>query len=140
MEVDAETGEVSLERYTVVDDFGTLINPMLVEGQVHGGVVQGIGQALQEDTVYAEDGQLLSGSYMDYTLPRAEDVPNFSFHSHPVPATTNVLGAKGCGEAGTSGALPAVMNAVVDALRTANGTSHIDMPATAQRVWQALNL
>lgn len=140
VEVDAETGEVSLERYTVVDDFGTLINPMLVEGQVHGGVVQGIGQALQEDAVYGEDGQLLSGSYMDYTLPRAEDIPNFSFHSRPVPATTNILGAKGCGEAGTSGALPAVMNAVVDALRAANGTRHIDMPATAQRVWQALNL
>ena len=123
----------------MVDDFGTLINPMLVEGQVHGGVVQGIGQALMEDAVYDGDGQLVAGSYMDYALPRADDLPTFEFHSRPVPATTNPLGAKGCGEAGTTGALPAVMNAVVDVLARETGAVHLDMPATPQRVWQALN-
>ena len=119
-------------------DFGTLINPMLVEGQVHGGVAPGIGQALLEHTVYDESGQLVSGSYMDYALPRAADMPDFDFLSHPVTATTNVLGAKGCGEAGTTGSMPAVMNAVVDALARRNGITHIDMPATRQQVWRAL--
>ena len=139
VEIEPETGEVEVVRYTVVDDFGTLINPMLVEGQVHGGVVQGIGQALMENTVYDEAGQLIAGSYMDYTMPRADDVPSFAFGSHPVPAKTNPLGAKGCGEAGTTGALPAVMNAVVDALHREKGITHMDMPATAERVWEALN-
>jgi len=111
---------------------------MLVEGQVHGGIVQGIGQALMEDTVYDEDGQLLSGSFMDYAMPRADDVPFFAFGSHPVPAATNPLGVKGCGEAGVSGALPAVMNAIVDALAD-RGVTHVDMPATPERVWRALN-
>ena len=112
---------------------------MLVEGQVHGGIVQGLGQALMEETVYDGAGQLLSGSYMDYALPRADCAPNFDFASHPVPATTNPLGAKGCGEAGTTGALPAIMNAIVDVLARERGITHIDMPATPERVWAALN-
>jgi carbon-monoxide dehydrogenase large subunit len=137
LEIDPETGTVDIDRYATVNDFGVLINPLLVEGQLHGGVVQGIGQALMERTVYDEDGQLLTGSYMDYALPRAPDVPNFTFVSHAVPAKTNVLGAKGCGEAGCAGSLPAVMNAVVDAL-SSYGLTHIDMPATPHRIWQAI--
>jgi len=137
IEIDPETGAVEIARYAMVNDFGTIINPLLVEGQLHGGVVQGIGQALMERTVYDADGQLLTGSYMDYAVPRAPDVPNFTFVSHPVPAKTNVLGVKGCGEAGCAGSLPAVMNAVVDALSPC-GLRHIDMPATPQRIWQAL--
>ena len=137
LEIDPETGGVEIQRYTMVNDFGTIINPLLVEGQLHGGVVQGIGQALMERTVYDEDGQLLTGSYMDYALPRAPDVPNFTFVSHAVPATTNVLGVKGCGEAGCAGSLPAVMNAVVDAL-SSRGLRHVDMPATPHHIWQAI--
>ena len=139
IEIEPETGRIEVVRYSVVDDFGTLINPMLVEGQVHGGIVQGLGQAMMEDTVYDADGQLIAGSYMDYAMPRADDVPAFDFGSHPVPCTPNPLGAKGCGEAGTSGALPAVMNAVVDALAEAKGLTHIDMPVTPEKVWAALN-
>ncbi|MCH9675700.1 MAG: xanthine dehydrogenase family protein molybdopterin-binding subunit [Gammaproteobacteria bacterium] len=139
VEIDTETGEIDTVAYAVVDDFGTLINPMLVEGQVHGGVVQGLGQALLEHTVYDETGQLLAGSYMDYALPRADQIPDFKFDSHPVPARTNSLGAKGCGEAGTTGSLPALMNAIVDALASAGGPVHFDMPATPERVWAALN-
>ena len=139
VEIEPETGEVEVVSYSVVDDFGTLINPMLVEGQVHGGVTQGLGQALMENVVYDESGQLIAGSYMDYAIPRATHVPNFEFDSHPVPATTNPLGAKGCGEAGTTGALPAVMNAVVDGLAHAKGITEFDMPATSERVWKALN-
>jgi len=137
VEVDPDSGRVDIVKYTTVNDFGTLLNPLLVEGQVHGGVVQGIGQALLEMTAYNEDGQFLTGSYMDYALPRASDSPMMSFASEPAPATTNPLGAKGCGEAGCAGALPSVMNALVDALRD-HGVSHIDMPATPQRVWQIL--
>jgi carbon-monoxide dehydrogenase large subunit len=137
VEIDPETGATTLASYVVVDDFGTLVNPALVEGQVHGGVVQGLGQALMERTNYDEDGQLLSGSFMDYALPRADDVPDFRFESAPVPATTNPLGVKGCGEAGVTGALPAIMNAVVDALGT-RGVEHMDMPATPERIWRAL--
>jgi aerobic carbon-monoxide dehydrogenase large subunit len=137
LEIDPETGTVAIDRYSTVNDFGTIINPLLVEGQLHGGVVQGIGQALMERTVYDPDGQLLTGSYMDYALPRAPDVPNFTFVSHAVPATTNPLGVKGCGEAGCAGSLPAVMNAVVDAL-SPYGLKHIDMPATPHRIWQAI--
>ncbi len=106
-------------------------------GQAHGGIAQGIGQALTEAVAYDEDGQLMTGSYMDYALPRAGDAPSFGFISHPVPARTNTLGVKGCGEAGCAGSLPAVMNAVVDAL-SAFGITHIDMPATPLRVWQAI--
>ena len=116
VEVDPDTGMTEVVKYTFVNDFGVVINPLLVDGQAHGGIVQGIGQALRESTVYDEDGQLLTGSYMDYAMPRAEDAPLFRHASHPVPATTNPLGAKGCGEAGCAGALPSVMNALVDAL------------------------
>ena len=135
VEVDEDTGVVEVVRYVMANDFGTLVNPMLVEGQAHGGVLQGIGQALLERTAYDEDGQLQSGSFMDYTMPQAIHAPGFVFRSHPVPARTNVLGAKGCGEAGCAGALPAVMNALADALG-----QHIEMPATPERVWQALQL
>src|SRR6266851_1625339 len=137
VEVDPETGAVDVVRYTFVNDFGVVINPLLVDGQAHGGIVQGIGQALREHTVYDDEGQLLTGSYMDYAMPRAEDAPLFVNASHPVPATTNPLGAKGCGEAGCAGALPSVMNALVDAL-SEFGIRHIDMPATPERVWQAI--
>jgi carbon-monoxide dehydrogenase large subunit len=137
VEIDPDTGVVEVARYHMVNDFGTIINPLLVEGQTHGGVVQGIGQALMERTVFDDDGQLLTGTFMDYAMPRASDAPLFHFLSHPVPAKTNVLGAKGCGEAGCAGSLPAVMNAVVDAL-SEYGIRHIDMPATPARVWQAI--
>jgi carbon-monoxide dehydrogenase large subunit len=137
VEVDPETGEVRVDRYTAVDDFGTLVNPMLAEGQVHGGVVQGIGQALLEHAVYDRAGQLRAGSFLDYALPRADGVPSIEVGFHPVPATTNPLGVKGCGEAGVTGALPAVMNAVFDAV-AARGIRHLDMPATPERIWRAL--
>ncbi|WP_326880699.1 xanthine dehydrogenase family protein molybdopterin-binding subunit [Aliidongia sp.] len=137
VEIDPETGVVEVAAYAMVNDFGTVINPLLVEGQLHGGVLQGIGQALLEHTVYDEQGQLLTGSFMDYAMPRAIHAPPFRFASHPVPATTNPLGVKGCGEAGCAGALPAVMNALVDALAPF-GVRHFDMPATPERVWQAI--
>jgi aerobic carbon-monoxide dehydrogenase large subunit len=137
VEIDPETGLVEVVRYTFVDDFGVVINPLLVTGQAHGGIVQGIGQALREHTVYDEHGQLLTGSYMDYAMPRADDAPLFTSASHPVPAKTNPLGAKGCGEAGCAGALPSVMNALVDALAE-YGIHHLDMPATPERVWRAI--
>jgi carbon-monoxide dehydrogenase large subunit len=138
VEIDPDTGIVSVVKYAMVNDFGNLLNPLLAEGQAHGGVVQGIGQALMERTVYDRDGQLVSGSYMDYTMPRADNAPMFEFGSHPVPATTNPLGVKGCGEAGCAGALPAVMNAVIDALKPYR-IRHIDMPATPERVWRAIH-
>ncbi len=138
VEIDPETGSLRIDRYAAVDDFGTVINPLLAEGQVHGGIVQGIGQCLTERMVYDGDGQLLSGSFMDYALPRAEDVPRFDIGFHAVPATSNPLGAKGCGEAGVSGALPTVMAAVNDALAS-RGAGPIDMPATPDRIWAALN-
>jgi carbon-monoxide dehydrogenase large subunit len=137
VEVDPDTGNIEIVKYTAVNDFGTIVNPMLVDGQTHGGVVQGIGQTLMEHTVYDEDGQLLSGSFMDYALPRAHNVPEFAVHSHPVPAKTNPLGVKGCGEAGCAGSLTSIMNAVVDAL-SVYGIKHIDMPASPPRVWQAI--
>ena len=137
VEVDPDTGMVEVVKYTFVNDFGTVINPLLVDGQAHGGIVQGIGQAVLEQTVYDVHGQLLTGSYMDYAMPRAGDAPLFVHASHPVPATTNPLGAKGCGEAGCAGALPSVMNALVDAL-SEFGIRHIDMPATPERVWRAI--
>lgn len=138
VEIDPDTGQIDVVRYFMVNDFGTLINPMLVEGQAHGGVVQGIGQAIFERTVYDGQGQPVAGTYMDYALPRASDAPSFSITSHPVPCKTNSLGVKGCGEAGCAGALPSVMNAVVDALSEA-GITHIDMPVTSEKVWRALN-
>jgi carbon-monoxide dehydrogenase large subunit len=138
VEVDPETGAVELLRYTVVHDFGRVLNPMMLAGQVHGGVVQGIGQALFEETVYdAESGQLLSGSLMDYCLPRAADLPAIDFHSIATPCPSNPAGFKGCGEAGAAGAPPALVNAVIDALAPL-GVRHIDMPLSPQRVWQAI--
>ena len=136
--IDPETGVVTTERYTVVDDFGNLINPMLAEGQVHGGVAQGVGQAVQERVVYDEDGQLLTASFMDYAMPRATDLPYISFTSEPVPSTANIMGMKGCGEAGTVGAMAALANAVQDALWD-QGVRQADMPFTPHRVWELLN-
>lgn len=133
VELDPETGLVRIARYTITDDFGTIVNPMLVEGQVQGGVAQGLGQALLENIVYDESGQLLTGSFMDYGLPRADDVPlDMRFQSRPVPTPNNLLGAKGCGEAGTIGAMPSIMNALSDAL----GGRHLDMPATPEKLWR----
>ncbi len=138
VEIDPETGHTEVVKYTTVNDFGVIVNPLLVQGQAHGGIVQGIGQALMEQVAYSEDGQLLSGSYQDYALPRASDLPSFGFEAHGVPCTTNPVGAKGCGEAGCAGSLPAVMNAVVDALAEL-GVGHFNMPATPERVWQAIH-
>ena len=137
VEVDPETGVVRVVRYVAAGDCGTVVNPIVVEGQVHGGVVQGIGQAVLEDTVYDENGQLLTGSFMDYAMPRAGDVPDLMVLHRPSPALTNALGIKGVGEAGCAGSLPAVMNAVVDAL-AGHGVRHIDMPASPARVYAAL--
>jgi carbon-monoxide dehydrogenase large subunit len=138
VEVDPETGEVDLVKYTCVNDFGVVVNPPIVAGQLHGGVVQGVGQALMEMTVYDDDGQLLTGSFMDYAMPRAADLPSFVLAEHPVPTKTNPLGVKGCGEAGCAGSLTSVMNAVVDALAE-RGIRHLDMPLTPYRIWQALH-
>ena len=135
LEINPDTGETEVIGYTIVDDYGVTVNPLLLAGQVHGGVVQAIGQCLMERTVYDEDGQLVSASFMDYRMPRAEDVPNFSFDTRNVPSTTNAMGIKGAGEAGTIGGCPAVMNAVVDALKPATGLAHVDMPATPDVVW-----
>ena len=137
LEVDPDTGVVEIDRYNMVNDFGTVVNPLLVEGQAHGGIVQGLGQALMENAIYDSEGQLQTGSYMDYAVPRASDVPSFTFATHAVPATTNPLGAKGCGEAGCAGSLPSIMNALVDALAPL-GVKHIDMPATPEKVWAAI--
>jgi carbon-monoxide dehydrogenase large subunit len=139
VEIDPDTGAVTIERYTVVDDFGRTINPLLLEGQVHGGIVQGVGQALLEHAIYDESGQLLSGSFMDYAMPRASDLPSFAFSTHNVPTSANPLGVKGAGEAGAVGAPPAIINAIDDALGHRNGMGHIDMPATPGRVWEMLN-
>jgi len=136
--IDPETGVVKILAYNVVDDFGFVINPLIVAGQVHGGIAQGIGQALMENCLYEPgSAQLLSGSFMDYTMPRADDLPSFGFAYNEILCTTNPLGIKGCGEAGTVGAAPAVMNAVLDALWE-KGVRHVDMPMTPLRVWEAL--
>ncbi len=138
VEIDPDTGTTSVVRYVMVNDFGTVVNPLLVEGQLHGGVMQGVGQALMERTVYDGEGQLTTGSFVDYQMPRAADAPPvFTFESRPQPTATNPLGAKGCGEAGCAGSLPAVMNAVVDAL-SGLGIRHIDMPATPLAIWQRI--
>jgi carbon-monoxide dehydrogenase large subunit len=138
VEIDPATGQVTVVRYAAVDDLGRTINPMIVEGQVHGALAQGIGQALFEHLLYdRQSGQLVSGSFMDYAMPRAADFPPFEVDHHDVPAKTNPLGVKGIGEAGTTGAPPAVMNAILDALRPL-GVGHLDMPATAMRVWRAI--
>ena len=138
VEVDPDTGQVKIASFSACDDFGNIINPMIVEGQVHGGLAQGIGQALLECCVYdKESGQLLTGSYMDYALPRADDLPSFKVATKVTPCTHNPLGAKGCGEAGAIGAPAALMNAVHDALSTV-GVKSIDMPATPHRIWSAI--
>ncbi|MEJ2434945.1 MAG: molybdopterin-dependent oxidoreductase [Pseudolabrys sp.] len=138
VEIDRETGGVDILRYSVVDDFGTMLNPLILHGQVHGGVAVGAGQALMEDVHFDADGQLVTGSFMDYAIPHAHDLCNFAVEANPVPTKTNPLGVKGAGEAGCVGALPAVTNAVVDAL-SEFGVSHIEMPATPERVWRAMN-
>jgi carbon-monoxide dehydrogenase large subunit len=138
VEVDPETGVVTVEKFVAADDFGNVVNPMIVEGQVHGGVVQGLGQALMEHAVYDADGQLTSASFMDYAMPRAEMFPMFEVdHSCITPCTHNPLGVKGCGEAGAIGSPPALVNAVIDALAE-RGVTHIDMPLTPRRVWEAM--
>ena len=137
VDVDPETGQVEIVAYCAVHDFGRALNPLLLAGQVHGGLVQGMGQAVFEHTVYDADGQLLTGSYMDYCLPRAGDVPFIDFENVVTPSERNPLGIKGCGEAGATGSPPALINAIVDALAP-YGVRHIDMPATAERVWRAI--
>ena len=143
VEVDPDTGVVTIERFVSADDFGNVINPMIVEGQVHGGIAQGIGQALLENCSYDENGQLLSASYMDYTMPRADNLPHMEHytvdHSCQTPCTHNPLGVKGCGEAGAIGSPPTVINAIIDALQSGgHKVDHIDMPATPDRVWAAM--
>jgi carbon-monoxide dehydrogenase large subunit len=137
VEVDPETGKVDLKRYVACDDVGNVVNPMIVDGQVHGGVTHGVGQALLEGAIYDEDGQLLNGSYMDYALPRADDLPSFELDRTVTPCPHNPLGVKGAGETGTIGSTPAVVNAVVDALWHL-GVRDLEMPLTPQRVWQAI--
>src|ERR1700730_11944034 len=137
VEIDPETGIVQIVRYTGVNDFGTIVNPMLVAGQLHGGVAQGIGQALMECVSYDSSAQPITGSFMDYAMPRAEDIPMMEVGDHPVPAKSNPLGTKGCGEAGCAGSLSTIVNAVLDAL-SEYGVAHIDMPLTPERVWRAI--
>ncbi len=139
VEIDADTGATRIVSYVVVDDFGMTLNPLLLAGQVHGGAVQGIGQALMENTIYDRaSGQLVTATLMDYALPRAQDTPAFAFETRNVPCRTNPLGIKGAGEAGAIGSCPAVVNAIVDALWRAYRIRHIDMPATAERIWSAI--
>jgi carbon-monoxide dehydrogenase large subunit len=138
LEIDPETGEVSLLRYHVVDDVGTVMNPLLLEGQIRGGIVQGIGQLLCEDIHFDPgSGQLVTGSFMDYAMPRAGDIPMMHCETNPVPTGTNPLGVKGAGEAGAVGAMPAVGNALVDALKPF-GIRELPMPATPERIWRAI--
>jgi carbon-monoxide dehydrogenase large subunit len=137
VEIDPETGVVKIVRYTGVNDFGVIVNPMIVAGQPHGGVAQGIGQALMEQVSYDSSGQPITGSFMDYAMPRAEDIPTMAVGDHPSPAKTNPLGTKGCGEAGCAGSLATIANAVIDALSD-YGVTHIDMPLTPERIWRAI--
>jgi aerobic carbon-monoxide dehydrogenase large subunit len=138
VEVDPETGVVTIDRFAAVDDLGMIINPMICEGQIHGGIAQGAGQALWENVAYDASGQLLTGSFLDYGMPRAEDFPAFVSELVEIPAKTNPLGIKGIGESGTIGAPPTIVNAVLDALRPL-GVEHIDMPLTPVRIWNAIN-
>jgi carbon-monoxide dehydrogenase large subunit len=136
VEIDPKTGTIEIVQFVAADDFGKIINPMIVEGQVHGGIAQGMGQALLEGCVYdSASGQLITASYMDYAMPRASDLPNFDVMTTETPCLTNPLGLKGCGEAGAIGSPPAVINAITDAL----GVEDIAMPATPERVWRAIN-
>ena len=138
LEIDRETGEPKLRRVVAADDAGNLINPLIVEGQIHGGLAQGIGQAMIEEAVYSDDGQLLTGSFMDYALPRATDFPMFEMHSTYTPTPVNPLGAKGVGEAGTLGSTPAVVCAAVDAL-SEFGVKHIDMMLRPEKLWRVIH-
>ncbi|WP_419906283.1 xanthine dehydrogenase family protein molybdopterin-binding subunit [Hoeflea sp.] len=137
VEIDPNTGITEVVGYWVVDDVGTELNPVIVKGQVHGGVMQGVGQALLENIVFDEDGQLLTGSYMDYAMPRASDICDVVVDSHPVPTATNPYGAKGVGESGTVGSLPATMNAIANALGPI-GITHVDTPATPDKIWRLI--
>jgi len=139
VEIDPDTGVVDLVSYVAVDDIGTVINPMIVAGQLHGGIAQGVGQALLENCVYDDDsGQMLSGSFMDYSMPRADNLPNMKIVTQSTLCTHTSFGVKGCGEVGTIGSPATVMNAVVDALSHL-GVSHVDMPATPNRIWRIIN-
>jgi aerobic carbon-monoxide dehydrogenase large subunit len=137
VEIDPETGVLEVVRYTGVNDFGTIVNPMLVAGQMHGGVAQGIGQALMECVSYDASGQPITGSLMDYALPRATDIPEMTVGDHPVPAKSNPLGTKGCGEAGCAGSLCTIVNAALDALAE-YGVTEIDMPLTPEKLWRVI--
>ena len=138
VEIDPADGSVHIINYVIVDDFGVSLNPLLLAGQVHGGTMQGIGQALMEQAVYGDDGQLVTGTFMDYAMPRAADGAPFTFETAIVPCVTNPLGVKGAGEAGAIGSCPAVVNAIIDGLYRDYGIDHIDMPATTERVWMAI--
>jgi len=139
LEIDPDTGTLEIKNYSVMDDFGMALNPLLLQGQIHGGVGQGVGQALSERAYYDKDsGQLLSGSLMDYAFPRADIVPPVKFDMHNSPCTTNPLGVKGAGEAGATGAPPSVVNAIVDAIYPHTGVKHVDMPVTAASLWQVI--
>jgi carbon-monoxide dehydrogenase large subunit len=139
VEIDRDTGEVEVVRYVAVDDCGRVLNHVLLDGQLHGGIVQGLGQALAEHCVYDQaSGQLLTGSFMDYAMPRAGIMTRVELHDHSVPSPSNPLGVKGAGEAGTTGALPAVANAVIDALRPL-GIHHLDFPFSSARIWKAMH-
>ena len=137
VEVDVETGVARIDRYTTIDDVGRAVNPLILHGQTHGGIAQGAGQALMERCFYAPDGQLLSGSFMDYAMPHADDFPSFTTALSEVPSTNHALGFRGGGEGGITPALGVIINAVVDALADL-GVTHIDMPASPERVWQAI--
>ena len=137
LEIDEETGEVEIVRYSVVDDVGTVLNPLLLKGQIVGGIAQGVGQVLMEDIRFDSEGQVLTGSFMDYAMPRATDISAIEVKSNPVPTRTNPLGVKGAGEAGCVGAMPAVANALVDALSHL-GIRHVEMPATPERLWRVI--
>jgi carbon-monoxide dehydrogenase large subunit len=139
VEIDPGTGHIQIVNYVIVDDFGVTLNPLLLAGQVHGGTMQGIGQALMERAVYdPQDGQLVTGTFMDYALPRAADGAKIAFETHNVPCATNPMGVKGAGEAGAIGSCPAIVNAIIDALYREYKIDHIDMPATPERVWMAI--
>jgi carbon-monoxide dehydrogenase large subunit len=137
-EVDKETGEVDIQRFVAVDDCGRIINPLLVEGQIHGGIAQGLGPAFQEGVIYDDEGQLLNGTLMDYSIPKARNMPWIETDRTETPSPVNPLGTKGVGEAGTIGSLPAFVNSVVDALSPL-GIEHIDIPMTSQSIWKAVH-
>ena len=138
VEIDPETGKVDVVAYCAVDDVGTIINPLIVHGQIHGGVAQGIGQVLLERIAYDDDGQLITGSLMDYGLPRADNLPALNVDFHPTPSTKNPIGVKGTGECGVTGSIPAVLNAVNDALARAGVAAAIGLPVTPEKIWRSL--